>query len=118
MPISGICKQRPRFFGLQRPCPKAARAGNDSASPETSPGGADAPSLPGHCNLQACAPALAPLPHQGPPLGGPDWEVPRQAGDSTGNGSGGLLRGRQQIINLLINSRGPAGGEGAVPPQF
>lgn len=93
MPITGICKQRPWLFGLQRQRPKAAggsSVGNDSASPETSPGGAGAPSRPGHCNSQACAPALAPLPHQGPPRGGPDWEVPRQAGDSTGNGSGGF----------------------------
>lgn len=99
MPITGICKQRPCSLASKGNAPKqpeaprwagGARAGNDSASPETSPGGAGAPSRPGHCNSQACAPALAPLPHQGPPRGGPDWEVPRQAGDSTGNGSGGF----------------------------
>ena len=108
-----MCKPRPWLSGIQRPCPHsimrsfsgcqdraivwALPAGNDSARAETSSGGGRGPpSLTGHRSLQGPAPAPAPLPQQGPPRGGPDWEVPRQTGDSTGNGSGGFRRPRGQ----------------------
>lgn len=59
-------------------------------------GGRRCPSFTGHFSPQS--PALAPLPHPGPPRGGPDWEVPKQAGDSTGNGSGGFRKGGGRLL--------------------
>ena len=104
-PSLEVCKWRPWLFGLQRwvgspkhqevpQCVPAQGYHLGIASPETSRGGAAAPPPTGHfgCRL------LAPLPYQGPPRGGPDWEVPRQAGDSTGNGSGGFRKGGRRLL--------------------
>lgn len=56
--------------------PRGGGGGQGTALPAQRPSlGEQVPLLPGHFNPQASAPAPAPLPRQGPPLGGPDWEV-------------------------------------------
>ena len=124
-PSLEVCKWRPWLFGLQRwvgspkhqevpQCVPAQGYHLGIASPETSRGGAAAPPPNWALRLQAPGPTSLPGTTTGRTrLGGTEtgWRLNRKW-------EWGFQKGRQEIINLLINSSGAGGREGAVPPQF